>query len=158
MSLHDVHACSLAVLPIIMFSNTRDHLYYVPGKYTWVTGTCLLGSKQIFDSLVLLVNSKLKNFVAINTQPCLYNCKEVEMKATIKGLKCGCLGGGTCSVKDYCMLIVTRCKYKHSLGPRSSGGRANRGPGLMGEKKRAPGIHWNSTAAGYFWTQSSTLY
>ena len=45
-----------------------------------------------------------------------------------------------------------------SLGPRRSGGGANGGAGLMGEKKRAPGIHcmrmreqrWNSTAAVLF--------
>ena len=46
-----------------------------------VTGDCLTVSKQVFDSLVLLVDNKLKYFVAIYTQPCLYNCKKVEMKA-----------------------------------------------------------------------------
>ena len=44
-----------------------------------VTGTCLTVSKQVFDSLVLLVDSKLKYFVAIYTQPCL-TTKKVEMK------------------------------------------------------------------------------
>ena len=46
-----------------------------------VTGACLTGIKQVCGLLVLLVDSKLKNFVAINTQPCLCNCNEVEMKA-----------------------------------------------------------------------------
>ena len=40
--------------------------------------------KQVCDSLVLLVDSELNSFIAINTQPCLYNCKEAEMKANHK--------------------------------------------------------------------------
>ena len=35
----------------------------------------------VFNSLVLLVDSKLNNFVVIYTLPCLYNCKEVKIKA-----------------------------------------------------------------------------
>ena len=46
-----------------------------------VIGTCLNVSKQVFDLFVLLVDSKLKNLVPIYTQPCLYNYKDVEMKA-----------------------------------------------------------------------------
>ena len=46
-----------------------------------VTKAQLDVSKQVFDLLVLLVHSKLKSSVAINTQPWLYNCKEVEIKA-----------------------------------------------------------------------------
>ena len=37
-----------------------------------VTGACLTVSNQVFDSLVLLVDSKLKYFVAIYRQSFLY--------------------------------------------------------------------------------------
>ena len=44
--------------------------------------TSLTFSKQVCNLLVLL--GKLNGFIAINTQTCLYNCKEVEMKANHK--------------------------------------------------------------------------
>ena len=49
------------------------------------SGAFLPSSKCVFNLLVLLVDHKLTNFVAINTQLCLQNCNEAEIiKANYK--------------------------------------------------------------------------